>query len=82
MFYNTISVKESASDREDADYYMYMFNLHMYEYMYIHIYIYIYINTYVYIYIYIYIYEVWGKGVLNGKCSARGPSKMSEAIAD
>ena len=34
-----------------------------------------------FIYIYIYI-EVWGKGVLNGKCSARGPRKMSEAVAD
>jgi hypothetical protein len=26
--------------------------------------------------------EVWAKGVLNGKCSARGPRKMSESIAD
>ena len=38
------------------------------------------------LYIYIlYIYMsigVWGKGVLNGKCSARGPRKMSEAVAD
>ena len=25
---------------------------------------------------------VWGKGVLNGKCSARGPRKLSEAVAD
>ena len=25
---------------------------------------------------------VWGKGVLNGKCSARGTRKMSEAVAD
>ena len=46
-------------------------------------YIYIYIFMYVYIYIYIYTYiEVWGKGVLNGKRSARGPRKMSEAIVD
>ena len=30
----------------------------------------------------IYNIEVWGKGLLNGKCSARGPRKMSEAIAD
>ena len=30
---------------------------------------------------YIYI-EVRGKGVLNGKCSARGPRTMSEATAD
>ena len=38
-----------------------------------------------YIYMYVYIHrniEVWGKGVLSGKCSARGPRKMSEAIAD
>jgi hypothetical protein len=31
--------------------------------------------------IFIYI-GVWGKGVLNGKCSARGPRKLSEAVAD
>ena len=46
-----------------------------------YIYIYIYIYNY-YIYIIILYIGVWGKGVLNGKCSARGPRKLSEAVAD
>ena len=53
----------------------------MYIYIYIYIHVYIYIRIFLYIYLFKYI-EVWGKGVLNGKCSARGPRKMSEAIAD
>ena len=42
----------------------------------------------IYTYIYIpdkatpWVIEVWGEGVLNGKCSARGPKKLIEAIAD
>ena len=36
----------------------------------------------IYIYIYIYIYRSFGKVVLNGNCSSRGPRKLSEAIAD
>ena len=43
--------------------------------------LYIYI-TYIYTYIYIYTYMFGGKGVLNGKCAARGPRKMIEAVAD
>ena len=61
------------------------------------VYIYIYICIYIYIWAVtvgalmtpplgnriIYNIEVWGEeGALNGKCSARGPRKMSEAIAD
>ena len=42
---------------------------------------YLFLKTFTCIYIYIYI-EILGKGVLNGKCPARGPRKMSEAIAD
>ena len=54
--------------------------MHIYTYIYIYMYIYIYI--YLYICKYVYISEFWGKRVLNGKCFARGPRKMSEAIAD
>ena len=26
-------------------------------------------------------YRIWGEGILNGKCSARGPRKLSKAVA-